>query len=72
MKQYNFRYRNFIQRYTEKTKVPVEPPQFNSFIDKILGIQEVVYCLCPGSGGYDAIFVLAMIEKKGEVQSIEE
>lgn len=26
MKEYNFRYRKFIQRYTEITKVPVEPP----------------------------------------------
>lgn len=29
-------------------------------IDKIIELPEICYAICPGSGGYDAIFILAV------------
>ena len=38
----------------------MEPLEFNRLLDEISSLEGVAYCLCPGSGGYDAIFILAL------------
>jgi phosphomevalonate kinase len=40
--------------------VAVEPRELSPLLDEIAQLQGVAYCLCPGSGGYDAVFVLAL------------
>jgi len=56
----NLEYRKFLQNYSQITQIPVEPPEFNTLLDEIATVEGVVYCLCPGSGGYDAIFLLTL------------
>ena len=71
LKVFNQQYREFIKKYTQITQIPVEPIELSPLIDKISAIQGVCYCLCPGSGGYDAIFVLGMaesIEIRGQIE----
>ena len=50
----------------------MEPPELTSLLDAIVALEGVIYCLCPGSGGYDAIFVLALTSSVLIVSSIEE
>lgn len=67
LKQVNKEYRTFLQEYSALTGVPVEPPEFKTFLDQLCSIQNVVYTICPGSGGYDAIFVLSSAQSKQEI-----
>jgi phosphomevalonate kinase len=46
----------------------VEPKELTPLIDSILDIQEVLYAICPGSGGYDAIFVMALTDISGRLK----
>jgi phosphomevalonate kinase len=40
--------------------VPIEPEDLTPLIDNFCSVQGVIYAICPGSGGYDAIFVLSV------------
>jgi phosphomevalonate kinase len=59
LREINKAYRVFLQKYSTLTGIPVEPAEFRSFLDQICSIDAVLYAICPGSGGYDAIFVLS-------------
>lgn len=72
LKQANKEYRTFLQEYSALTGVPVEPPEFKTFLDQLCSIQNVVYAICPGSGGYDAIFVLSSAQTKPEIENLQQ
>jgi phosphomevalonate kinase len=50
------------------TKVPVEPTEFNELLDEISTLEGVIYCICPGSGGYDAIAILAITADENQLK----
>ena len=51
-------HRELQQKYSKITGVPIEPEELTPLIDEIMKMDDIWYVICPGSGGYDAIFVL--------------
>lgn len=70
MRNINQRYRNLQQKYTAITGVPIEPTDLTPLINSITSIDGTVYAVCPGSGGYDAIFVLAELDITRELELV--
>ena len=62
----NTRHRILQQKYSQLTGIPIEPQDLTPFIDSVSEIENVWYAICPGSGGYDAVFVLGEEEEKIE------
>lgn len=49
----------------------MEPPEFKELLDGLCSLKETAYCICPGSGGYDAIVVLSILAEGQTISSIE-
>lgn len=60
LKKANLNYRKLIQELSQETTVEIEPKLFSFILDVLLCREEsqVVYGICPGAGGYDALCFL--------------
>jgi hypothetical protein len=63
MREVNYAHRKLQQKYSKITKTPVEPEEFEGFINVLMEDENVFYVICPGSGGFDALFMLVSKEK---------
>ena len=55
MQEKNENYRNVMKELGVKSNVEIEPDVITIILDFMMKIEKnVVYCICPGAGGYDA------------------
>jgi phosphomevalonate kinase len=60
MKEQNNRHRILQQKFSKLTKVEIEPEDLRTLLDNLQHINNVVYVICPGSGGFDAICIITL------------
>ena len=54
----NKAYRELLRSLGEKSKTEIEPREVTILLDLIQSLKGVVYCISPGSGGFDALAVV--------------
>ncbi|KAJ2962146.1 hypothetical protein NQZ79_g2610 [Umbelopsis isabellina] len=55
--------RRLIREMSEKSNVPIEPPEQSRLLDACMDVPGVIMAGVPGAGGYDAIFCIALSEE---------
>jgi phosphomevalonate kinase len=55
--------RRLIREMSEKSTVPIEPPEQSRLLDACMAVPGIIMAGVPGAGGYDAIFCIALSEE---------
>ena len=67
----NRAYRKLLKEAGKVTKVEIEPDFASFLIEYLLEHldEDILYAICPGAGGYDAIVVISYAQHRLEVKS---
>ena len=63
-------YRTILRKISEESKVDIEPSILTPLLDNLIKLDNIIYAICPGAGGYDSIIIMAK-EKINEPELIK-
>ena len=53
------KYRIILRKISEESKVDIEPGILTPLLDNLIKLDDIIYAICPGAGGYDSIIIMA-------------
>ena len=60
MKDLCIKYRAILREISKESKVDIEPQILTPLLDELIKSDKIIYAICPGAGGYDSIFIIAL------------
>ena len=48
-----------MRKISEESKVDIEPGILTPLLDNLIKLDDIIYAICPGAGGYDSIIIMA-------------
>ena len=70
IKELCIEYRTILRKISEESKVDIEPSILTPLLDNLIKLDNIIYAICPGAGGYDSIIIMAK-EKINESEMIK-
>ena len=70
IKELCIKYRIILRKISEESKVDIEPGILTPLLDNLIKLDDIIYAICPGAGGYDSIIIMAK-EKINEPELIK-
>ena len=70
IKELCIKYRTILRKISEESKVDIEPTILTPLLDDLIKLDNIIYAICPGAGGYDSIIIMAK-EKINESELIK-
>ena len=70
IKELCIEYRTILRKISEESKVDIEPSILTPLLDNLIKLDNIIYAICPGAGGYDSIIIMAK-EKINEPELIK-
>ena len=70
IKELCIEYRAILRKISEESKVDIEPSILTPLLDNLIKLDNIIYAICPGAGGYDSIIIMAK-EKINEPELIK-
>ena len=70
IKELCIEYRTILRKISEDSKVDIEPTILTPLLDNLIKLDNIIYAICPGAGGYDSIIIMAK-EKINESEMIK-
>ena len=58
LKENCIKYRKILQEISKESKVDIEPDLLTKLLDELISMENIIYSICPGAGGYDSIVVI--------------
>ena len=71
IKELCIKYRTILRKISEESKVDIEPTILTPLLDDLIKLDNIIYAICPGAGGYDSIIIMAK-EKINESELIKD
>ena len=59
IKELCIKYRIILRKISEESKVDIEPGILTPLLDNLIKLDDIIYAICPGAGGYDSIIIMA-------------
>ena len=59
IKELCIKYRIILRKISEESKVGIEPGILTPLLDNLIKLDDIIYAICPGAGGYDSIIIMA-------------
>ena len=59
LKENCIKYRSILRKLSEESKVDIEPNILTPLLDDLINLNDIIYAICPGAGGYDSIIIMA-------------
>ena len=59
IKELCIKYRTILRKISEESKVDIEPKILTPLLDNLIKLDNIIYAICPGAGGYDSIIIMA-------------
>ena len=59
IKELCIKYRIIMRKISEESKVDIEPGILTPLLDNLIKLDDIIYAICPGAGGYDSIIIMA-------------
>ena len=59
LKELCIKYRTFLRKINEESKVDIEPKILTPLLDNLIKLDDIIYAICPGAGGYDSIIIMS-------------
>ena len=59
LKENCIKYRSILRKISEESKVDIEPNILTPLLDDLINLNDIIYAICPGAGGYDSIIIMA-------------
>jgi len=59
LKENCIKYRSILRKISEESKVDIEPKILTPLLDDLINLNDIIYAICPGAGGYDSIIIMA-------------
>ena len=59
LKELCIKYRTILRKITEESKVDIEPKILTPLLDSLIKLEDIIYAICPGAGGYDSIIIMS-------------
>ena len=59
IKELCIKYRIILRKISEESKVDIEPEILTPLLDNLIKLDDIIYAICPGAGGYDSIIIMA-------------
>ena len=70
IKELCIKYRTILRKISEESKVDIEPTILTPLLDDLIKLDNIIYAICPGAGGYDSIIIMGK-EKINESELIK-
>ena len=70
IKELCIEYRTILRKISEESKVDIEPSILTPLLDNLIKLDNIIYAISPGAGGYDSIIIMAK-EKINEPELIK-
>ena len=58
IKELCIKYRIILRKISEESKVDIEPGILTPLLDNLIKLDDIIYAICPGAGGYDSIIIM--------------
>ena len=58
IKELCIKYRTILRKISEESKVDIEPTILTPLLDDLIKLDNIIYAICPGAGGYDSIIIM--------------
>ena len=59
IKELCIKYRIILRKISGESKVDIEPGILTPLLDNLIKLDDIIYAICPGAGGYDSIIIMA-------------
>ena len=59
IKELCIKYRIILRKISDESKVDIEPGILTPLLDNLIKLDDIIYAICPGAGGYDSIIIMA-------------
>ena len=59
IKELCIKYRIILRKISEESKVDIEPGILTPLLDNLIKLDDIIYAICPGAGGYDSIIIMS-------------
>lgn len=66
LKEKCFELRKNIKILSKACGVEIEPDILTNLMDRLLSMEDIIFAVCPGAGGYDSIFIMGVEKMQGQ------
>lgn len=68
--KHNLQHRMMQQEISYDSGLPIEPIEYSAYLDLVMFQfkEELIYCICPGAGGYDGFVIWSKIPINNELE----